>query len=183
MRGIRAFLEGVLHLRINTVKSAVARPWQRKFLGFSVTAHRQSRLRIAPQSVARLKQRVRDSLRAGRGRSLSHTIKTLNPVLRGWIQYFQLGESRRTLEVLDGWARRRLRSLLWRQWKRPRTRARQLRALGLDAARARKSAGNGRGPWWNAGASHLNHALPSAYFTRMGLVSLLHEQQRLLRAR
>jgi len=118
-------------------------------------------------------------LRAGRGRSLAHTIETLNPLLRGWINYFQLTQSKSVLEELDGWMRRRLRCLLWRQWKRPRTRARQLRALGLDAERAWTSAYNGHGPWWNAGASHLNQVLPAAYFTRLGLVSLLRAQQRL----
>jgi hypothetical protein len=90
-----------------------------------------------------------------------------------------LTESRSVLDDLDGWVRRRLRCLLWRQWKRPRTRARKLVALGLAAERAWLSAGNGRGPWWNAAASHLNQALPTAYFTRMGLVSLLQTQQRL----
>ena len=179
MQGIRAFLEKVLHLRVNAEKSAVARPWERKFLGFSVTAHRESRLRIARASVHRLAQKVRELLRAGRGRSLAHTIEELNPLLRGWINYSQLTQSRGVLAELDGWVRRRLRCLLWRQWKRPRTRARKLRALGLDAERARLSAGNGRGPWWNAGASHLNQALPAAYFTRMGLVSLLGTQRRL----
>ena len=89
MRGIRVFLEEVLRLRVNAVKSAVAQPWERKFLGYSVTAHRDTRLRIAQQSVQRLTERVRE-LRAGRGRSLSHTIETLNPLLRGWINYFQL---------------------------------------------------------------------------------------------
>jgi RNA-directed DNA polymerase len=179
MRGIRAFLEGDLHLRVNQMKSAVARPWERKFLGYSVTVHRESRLRIAPQSVQRLTERVRELLRAGRGRTLANTIASLNPLLRGWINYFQLTQSKGILEELDGWVRRRLRCLLWRQWKRPRTRASKLRALGLCAERARSSAGNGRGPWWNAGASHMNHALPAAYFTRLGLVSLLREQQRL----
>jgi RNA-directed DNA polymerase len=179
MRGIRAFLEEVLHLRVNLAKSAVARPWERKFLGYSVTVHRESRLRIAPQSVQRLTERVRELLRAGRGRTLANTIASLNPLLRGWINYFQLTQSKGILEELDGWVRRRLRCLLWRQWKRPRTRASKLRALGLGAERARSSAGNGRGPWWNAGASHMNHALPAVYFTRMGLVSLLREQQRL----
>jgi RNA-directed DNA polymerase len=179
MRGIRVFLEEVLHLRVNAAKSAVARPWVRKFLGYSVTAHRQARLRIATESVRRLMQRVREQLRQGRGRSLTHTIETLNPLLRGWMAYFQLTESRRPLEQLDGWVRRRLRCLLWRQWKCPRTRVRKLVALGLDAERARVSGGNGRGPWWNAGAPHLNQALPAAFFTRMGLVSLLHTQQRL----
>ena len=179
MGGIRVFLEEVLHLPINTEKSAVARPWQRKFLGFSVTAHHESRLRIAPESVRRLSDRVRALLRTGRGRSLAHTIETLNPVLRGWMNYFQLTQSKGILEQLDGWVRRRLRCLLWRQWKRPRTRARKLRALGLDAERARLSAGNGRGPWWNAGASHLNQALPAAYFTTKGLVSLMGTYRRL----
>lgn len=183
MRGVGAFLEKVLHLRINAAKSGVARPWRRKFLGFSFTAHRESRLRVAPESVRRLTQRVRELLRRGRGGSLSHAIEALNLLLRGWIGYFRLTESSGVLEDLDGWLRRRLRCLLWRQWKRPRTRARKLRALGLSAERARLSGGNGRGPWWNAGASHLNLVLPAAYFTRMGLVSLLAEQQRLQCAR
>lgn len=179
MRGIRVFLEKVLHLRVNAQKSAVARPWVRKFLGFSFTVQRETRLRIARESVQRLTQRVRELMRSGRGRSLSHTIETLNPLLRGWINYFQPAQAKGVLENLDGWVRRRLRCLLWRQWKKPRTRERKLLALGLDAERAWRSAANGRGPWWNAGARHLNHALPAAYFTRLGLVSLLREQQRL----
>jgi RNA-directed DNA polymerase len=179
MSGVRTFLEGALKLRINTEKSAVARPWERKFLGFSVTAHRESRLRIAPASVQRLTQKVRDLMRTGRGRSLAHTIEDLNPLLRGGINYFRLTESKGVLEELDGWVRRRLRCLLWRQWKRGRTRASKLRALGLDAERARLSAGNGHGPWWNAGASHMNHALPANYFTHKGLVSLMGTHQRL----
>jgi RNA-directed DNA polymerase len=183
MRGVRVFLEEVLHLRVNTEKSAVARPWERKFLGYSFTVHRETRLRVAPESVRRLTQRVRQLMRSGRGRSLAHTIETLNPLLRGWINYFQLTQGKGILEELDGWVRRRLRCLLWRQWKRPRARQRHLRALGLDAERAWRSATNGRGAWWNAGASHLNQALPAAYFTHLGLVSLLHEQQRLQCAR
>lgn len=179
MGGIRAFLEDVLHLQINAEKSAVARPWGRKFLGFSVTVHRDSRLRIAPESVRRLSERVRELLRMGRGRSLTHTIEALNPVLRGWMNYFRLTESKGILAQLDGWVRRRLRCLLWRQWKRPKTRAHKMRSLGLDAERARLSAGNGQGPWWNAGASHLNQALPAAYFTSKGLVSLMGTHQRL----
>jgi RNA-directed DNA polymerase len=179
MQGVRTFLEGALKLRINAEKSAVARPWERKFLGFSVTSHRESRLRIAPTSVHRLKQKVRELLRTGRGQSLARTIGDLNPVLRGWMNYFQLTQSKGVLEELDGWVRRRLRCLLWKQWKRPGTRARKLRALGLDADRARTSAGNGRGSWWNAGASHMNQALPAHYFTIKGLVSLMGTHQRL----
>lgn len=179
MRGIRAYLKDVLRLRVNEQKSAVARPWERKFLGYTFTVQRESRLRIAPESVRRLRQNVQELMRAGRGRSLPRTIETLNALLRGWINYFQLAQIKGVLEELDGWLRRRLRCLLWRQWKKPRTRARKLRALGLDAERAWVSAYNGHGPWWNAGASHMNQALPAAYFTRLGLVSLLHERQRL----
>lgn len=179
MSGVGRFLEGALKLRVNVQKSAVARPWERKFLGFSVTSQRDSRLRIAPASVQRLMQKVRDHMRTGRGRSLARTIKDLNPLLRGWINYFRLTESKRVLEELDSWMRRRLRCLLWRQWKRPATRARKLRALGLDAERVRLSAGNGHGPWWNAGASHLNLVLPAKYFTSKGLVSLMDTHRRL----
>jgi RNA-directed DNA polymerase len=183
MSGIRAYLEKVLRLRINLAKSAVARPWSRTFLGYSVTAHRQPRLRIAATSVQRLQQHIREQMRRGRGRSLSHTIEELNPLLRGWMGYFQHTQSLKTVAVLDEWMRRRLRCLLWRQWKRPATRVRKLRQLGLDDERAWRSGANGRGPWWNAGATHMNAAVPTAYFTRMGLASLVVIHQRLKRVR
>jgi RNA-directed DNA polymerase len=176
MKGVRAYLEDALKLKINDEKSAVARPWERRFLGYSTTAHRQSRLRIAPTSVQRLMQKVRDAMRAGRGRSLAHTIEDLNPLLRGWITYFRLTDVKGVLEALDSWMRRRLRCLLWRQWKRQGTRDRKLRALGL-------SAGNGYGPWWNAGAAHLHIALPAQYFTSKGLVSLVGTHQQLQSSR
>jgi len=181
LRGIRAYLKDVLRLRVNERKSAVARPWERKFLGYTCTVQRKSRLRIAPESVKRLKQKVRERMRAGRGRSLQRTIEELNPLLRGWINYFQLTQTKGVLDELDQWLRRRLRCLLWRQWKKPRTRVRKLLALGLDVERAHVSGWNGHGPWWNAGASHMNQALPASSFTRMGLVSLLPELQRLQR--
>jgi RNA-directed DNA polymerase len=183
MCGLRAFLEEVLHLRINEAKSAVARPWNRTFLGYSVTVHRRPRLRIAATSLRRLRQRIREQMRRGRGRSLAHTIEELNPLLRGWLGYFQHAQGLRALETLDEWLRRRLRCLLWRQWKRPATRARKLRQLGLDTHRAWRSACNGRGAWWNAGAPHLNAALPTAFFTHLGLASLVDTHRRLQRVR
>lgn len=182
MAGIKAFLAERLKLTVNEAKSAVARPWQRKFLGYSVTAHQQTRLRIAAQSITRLRARVTDLCLRGRGRSIARTIEELNPVLRGWMQYFQYTQSRRPIEELDVWVRRRLRVIAWRQWKRPRTRESRLRALGLDAFRAWKSSVNGRGPWWNAGASHMTHALPPKHFANMGLVSLGDIHQRLQRS-
>ena len=153
------------------------------FLGYSVTVHRQPRLRIAAASVLRLRRRIRELMRRGRGRSLGHTIEELNPLLRGWMNYFQHAPGLRVIETLDEWLRRRLRCLLWRQWKRPVHRAHKLRQLGLDDDRAWRSAVNGRGPWWNAGAPHLNAALPTAFFTHMGLASLVLTHQRLQRVR
>ncbi len=162
-----------------TAKSAVARPWQRKFPGYSVTVHKDTPLRIAPESLARLRTRVTDRCLRGRGRSLERTIEARRPLLRGSMNYFQHTQGRTPLEELDAWIRRRLRVIAWRQWKRPRTRESRLRALGLDAQRAWKPSVNGRGPWWNSGALHMCHALPPKYFASMGLVSLVDIHQRL----
>jgi RNA-directed DNA polymerase len=92
-------------------------PSKRKFLGYTVTVHRKPLLRVAPQSVTRLRMKVKEILRKGRGRSVRRTIDTLNPILRGWYTYFQHVETKATFEALDQWLRRRLRLILWRQWK------------------------------------------------------------------
>jgi RNA-directed DNA polymerase len=178
MASITDYLERKLRLRVNREKSAVARPWKRKFLGYSFTWHKQVRLKIADSSVKRLKDKVRDVVVGNASRKLDAAIVELNPVLRGWISYFRLTETKRVLEDLDSWIRRKLRCLLWRQWKRPATRNKRLQARGLDGTRAWKSASNGRGPWWNAGASHMNAAYPKRLFDTMGLVSLLDTQRR-----
>ena len=171
-----------LRLRVNRDKSGVARPWSRKFLGYSVTWDRAARLRVAPAAVQRLKTTLRRMLRQGRGRRLADTVQDLSLVLRGWVAYFRLAEVKASFEDVDKWLRRKLRCIIWRQWKRPRTRIRELCRRGLDVARARASASNGRGPWWNAGASHMHAAVPSAGLRRLGLLSLLDEHQRLTRA-
>jgi group II intron reverse transcriptase/maturase len=182
MSGTRAYLERALRLRINEAKSAVARPGARKFLGYRVAVRlQQAHIRIAPESIKRLMDRVRDVVREGRGWSLGRTIEVLNPLLRGWANYFRLSLQRRRMQNLDGWVRRRLRGLLWRQWKRPRARRRQMIALGLSPERAIRSSVNGRGPWWNAGSLHLRHALPNAYFKVRGLVSIHDTVDRLQR--
>jgi group II intron reverse transcriptase/maturase len=178
MAAITGYLEKKLKLRVNRDKSAVARPWQRKFLGYSVTWHKQARLKIADSSLKRLKDRVREIVVGNASRNLDTTIAALNPVLRGWASYFRLTEIKGVLQELDGWIRRKLRCQLWRQWKRPATRNKRLQARGLDETRAWKSASNGRGPWWNAGASHMNAAYPKRYFDVLGLVSLLDAQRR-----
>jgi RNA-directed DNA polymerase len=168
-----------LRLKVNRDKSAVGRPSERKFLGYSMTAHREPKLTVSLQSVHRLKNKLRVILRRGRGRNLVSVIEELTPIIRGWVTYFRLAAVKARFEELDVWIRRKLRRILWKQWKRPRTRASKLRALGLDEARAAASAFNGRGPWWNAGASHMHHAVPIALLTRWGLVSFLGMHQRL----
>lgn len=161
MDSLTWFLERKLRLKVNQTKSAVARPWERKFLGYSLTFHRIARLKVAPQSVQRFRLKLKGLFRAGRGRNLARFIREdLNPVLRGWARYFHLSEVRGTFEELDGWLRRKLRCMLWRQWKRPATRFKRLRARGLVELRAWKSASNGRGSWWNSGSSHMNEAFP-----------------------
>lgn len=181
MASITRFLADTLELTVNAAKSAVAGPWTRKFLGYSLTRHKAPRLRIAPSSRQRLEGKIRGVLKGARGRNLNHTIQELNPVLRGWAAYFKLTETKSTLEDLDGWLRRKLRTILWRQWKRPYTRAKNLMTAGLLEERAFRSAFNQRGPWWNSGASHMHYAFPKAFFDRLGLVSLVDTTRRLQR--
>jgi len=159
-------------------KSACARPSERKFLGYSFTHHKQAKLKIAAQSLKRVHATVRECCRVGRGRRLTTTINELNLKLCGWMSYFRLTEVKGVLEELDGWIRRKLRCLLWRQWKRPRTRASALLKRGLNERIAWTSATNGRGAWWNAGASHMNAAFAKSSFDRLGLVSLMDSHRR-----
>jgi len=173
LKDLSEFFRTTLKLQVNAQKSAVARPWARKFLGYSFTWHKAARLKIAPSSVARLKDKIR-SLTTGNGsKSVAKAISELTPVLRGWMSYFRMTEVKGVLEELDGWIRRKLRCLYWRQWKRPFTRAKQLLKAGLDEVRAWASACNQRGAWWNSGASHMNQCFKKNWFERLGLVSLL----------
>jgi len=175
---ITRLLEQRLRLKVNEEKSAVDRPWKRKFLGYTMTWHREPRIRVAESSVKRLKMKLREILRRGRGRNIGRLIEEdLTPLLRGWMNYFRLAEVKGIFEELDSWIRRKLRCVIWRQWKRGFARAKGLMKRGLERDRALKSAMNGRGPWWNAGASHMNEAFPKSYFDRSGLVSL--QDQRL----
>lgn len=170
---VTKFLRETLKLKVNEKKSAVARPWKRKFLGYTVTMDKATRLRASERSIKRFKDKLRDIFRGGRGCSMGRFIKEkLNPLIRGWKNYFQLSRVKRIFEELDGWIRRRLRCVLWRQMKQSWTRAKRLMKRGLNKKRAWMSATNGRGPWWNAGASHMNEAYPVKYFQGLGLVTL-----------
>ena len=173
------FLKKRLRLTVNREKSAVDRPWKRKFLGYTFTMHFQPKFKVAPESVKRFKGRLREMFRRGRGRSLRRVIGDLRPVLIGWGSYYRKSEVRNVFEQLDQWIRRKLRVILWRQWKRNWTRAKELIRRGLSREQAWTSATNGRGPWWNAGASHMNRAVPTRYLSQLGLVSLIQKRLQL----
>lgn len=170
---VTLFLASKLKLKVNEGKSAVDRPWKRKFLGYTMTKDKEPRLQASIQSVHKLKDALRTIFRRGRGRNIGRLIREeLNPVLRGWGNYFSLSRVKKIPEELDYWIRRKLRCILWRQMKRAKTRAKRLMKCGFDKDRAWMSAGNRRGAWWNAGASHMNQAYPIAYFNKFGLVAL-----------
>jgi RNA-directed DNA polymerase len=179
MESIARYLEKRLRLKMNRDKSAVDRPWNRKFLGYTMTPHHRPKLKVSPSSVKRAKAHIREIVRKGRGRSLPKVIGEITPFLRGWVAYFRLSQVKNVFEELDQWIRRKLRLILWRQWKKPRTRAGKMVRLGIERGRAFDSAHNGRGPWWNAGASHMNAAITAKWLNRQGLTSLLAEYQRL----
>ena len=182
MASISQYLSERLKLTVNQSKSAVDRPWKRTFLSYRMTWHRKPRLTVAGKAVARLKANLKAIFRRGRGKNIHTTIKETTPKLRGWIAYFRHSEVKGIFDELDGWLRRKLRRILWKQWKRPYTRAKNLMRRGLSEATAWRSATNGRGPWWNAGATHMNKAVPKSYFDKLGLVSLMDQYQRLQHA-
>lgn len=178
MASLEKFLSTKLRLKVNRSKSAVARPWNRKFLGYSVTIHREPKLKVSSESIRRFKNKLRQEFRRARGRNVGRFVGELSPIIRGWVVYYRLADVQVSFEVLDQWLRRKIRATLWRQWKRPATRFKRLMHYGLDEVRAAASAFNGFGPWWNAGASHMNYAIPTAMLRRMGLVSLVELHHR-----
>ncbi len=158
MENITRFLERRLRLKVNREKSAVDRPWRRDFLGYKMTWHRQPRLKVSPDSVKRIRDKIRELMGKARGCSLAKVIGELAPLLRGWINYFRLCSVKIAFEELDEWIRRRLRCVIWQHWKKPRTRVKKLIQRGMGNETAYVSAYNGRGAWWNSGRPHMNLA-------------------------
>ena len=179
MASLERFLWKRLRLRVNRDKSTTDRPWKRRFLGYSVTSNHQPRLKVAPESMKRLKDKWKPIWRKGRGRSPEGTIRVLNPKIRGWVAYYRMAEVKANFEQLDTWVRRKLRCIIWRQWKKHYIRERKLREYGVDAPRAHAGATNTHGPWWNAGASHMNQAISNTRLADLGLVSFVAEHRRL----
>ena len=172
MAGIRRYLERRLKLRVNESKSAVARPWERKFLGFSFTRHFEPKRRLAPQTLERFRDRVRDLTGRNRGVSLPQRLRTLTRYLLGWRGYFGYCETPAVLGGLDKWVRRRLRSVLWKQWRHAKCRYRELRKRDVNRDLAARTAHSRHGPWRLSDSPALHYALPDTYFAGLGLPTL-----------
>src|SRR5450756_2343412 len=172
MESISRFITQKLKLKVNEAKSAVARPQERKFLGFSFTAGPDIKRTIAPKSLERFKQRIREITRRAKGVSIKTTMEELATYMRGWRGYFGFCETPQVLIALTRWVRLRLRAALWRQWKTPRRRRTALIALGVSGE-LRNTAGSGRGPWHIARSKALSVGLSNAHFKSLGLLSLV----------
>jgi RNA-directed DNA polymerase len=172
MAGLKAFLTGKLKLQVNEAKSAVARPHTRKFLGFTFLGRKHVRRRIAPKALTRFKDRVRELTQRTRGISVDQMIGTLKRYLTGWRGYFGFCETPSVLKQLDEWIRRRLRCFFWKQWKRGRTRFRELVARGVNRNLAARTAGSPHGVWRLSNSPALSHSLSNRYFRSLGLPSL-----------
>jgi RNA-directed DNA polymerase len=172
MAGIEKFLAKRLKLKVNTAKSAVAKPSVRKFLGFGFTSGREPRRRIAPQAIERFKTRVRELTRRTGGQSLSQVAKELSRYLVGWRGYFGFCETPSVLYELDCWIRRRLRAIAWKQWKHGRNRFAKLRRRGVGRVMAAQAAGSLRGPWRLSNSPALAKALTNAFLASLGLATL-----------
>jgi group II intron reverse transcriptase/maturase len=163
---------GSLRLRINESKSAVAEVWGRKFLSYAIVRDENGvHLTIAEKAQQKLKGRVRELTRGTIGQSLERVIEQLTPLLRGWRNYFRLVEVEWALKRLDSWLRHRLRALLLKQWKKPRTVFKRLRALGVPAHVARPIAQHVQRRWWTSGKL-MNGAVPNRFFDERGLPRL-----------
>ena len=182
MASLTRFLEEGLRLKVNQSKSVVERPWKCTFLGYTVTNNRQPRLKPAPKSVKRAKERIRQITHRGRGRNIRAVIEEVNRFTRGWFGYFRLSSVKAQFDMLDQWIRRRLRKILWEQWRTPKTRCRKLIALGLEAGRARKATATGLGAWWNAGASHMHVAVNNRVLAEWGLRNLVDQHRSMQRS-
>jgi RNA-directed DNA polymerase len=169
MERVTHFITHRLKLKVNQAKSAVARPGQRKFLGFSFTGGREPRRRIAPKAIARFKERIREQTRRTRGISLTQMVTQIATYLRGWLGYFDDCQTPSVLQSLESWLRRRLRAVAWKQWKRGRTRFRELRKRNVSKDLAAQTASSPHGPWRIANSPALAIALPNAYFAKLGL--------------
>lgn len=179
MRSVTSYIEGKLKLKVNSNKSAVDRPWRRKFLGFSFTKHREPKVRIAKASVNRMKDKIRDITSRKRPYSMEVRIQKLNQYLMGWCGYFALADTPSVFKSLESWIRRRLRMCVWKSWKKPSTKVRKLTGLGVPKGKAHEW-GNSRKGYWRISKSPILHrALGNSYWSSRGLKSLVSRYETL----
>ncbi len=181
MTSITRFLSERLKLTVNQTKSAVDRPWRRTFLGFTMSWHPKARLKVGKEALTRFKDSLRKICKWGRGWSMTKTITEANPKLRGWVNYFSLAGNTTIFQELDSWLKRKLRAILWRQWKRNKTRANNLIKLGFSSDAAWRFVRHQRGPWATAGKFNMHRLLTNTYFSKLGLISLQEQYLRLAR--
>lgn len=173
MKSVTSFIEGKLKLKVNTSKSAVGRPWKRKFLGFSFTAHKEPKVRIAKTSMNRMKDKIRDITSRSKPYSMEQRIAKLNQYLTGWCGYFALADTPTVFVKLEKWIRRRLRMCMWKDWKKSSTKVRKLTGLGIPKGKAYEW-GNSRKSYWRISNSPVLHrALGNSYWSSQGLKSLV----------
>ena len=173
MKSVSQFITRKLKLKVNEQKSAVSRPSKRKFLGFSFIWRRELRRRIAPKAITRFKQRVRELTRRTRGVKVETMVAQLSRYLRGWRGYFGFCQTPWVLRSLESWLRRRLRAVVWKQWKRGKVRFAELRKRGVSKDLAARTVGSAHGPWRLSNSPALNVALPNAHFASLGLTPLV----------
>jgi RNA-directed DNA polymerase len=173
MESVTRFITQKLKLKVNEAKSAVARPQERKLLGFSFTAGPEVKRAITPKALNRFKQRIREITRRAKSVSITTTLEELVPYMRGWRGYFGFCETPGVLQYLTRWVRLRLRAALWRQWKTPRRRRAALLELGVRPRLASNTAASGRGAWYLARSKALSVGLSNAYFKSLGLPTLI----------
>lgn len=172
MYSVTEFIEKKLHLKVNREKSAVERPWKRKFLGFSFTPHRKPKVRIHKKSMDRMKDKVRELTSRSKGWSMEHRLRKLNQYLTGWCGYFSLADTKSVFDKLDRWIRRRLRMCAWKDWKLPKTRKRKLISLGVPRNKAHEWANSRKAYWRISGSPVLMKTLDNSFWSRLGLRSL-----------
>ena len=175
MESITRFLTENLKLKVNQQKSAVAQPWDRKFLGFTFRKDKEpGKIAVHESRVKRLKDKIRGLTKKLRGSKLQDSIKKLiMPITRGWANYFKIAEERGIFESIDGWIRRKLRGILWRQWKKPLTRTKKLMGLGISKTTARKNAYSSKGPWRMAKTACMHRAIGNEYIKSMGYIPMM----------
>lgn len=173
MKSVTSFIEEKLKLKVNISKSAVDRPWKRKFLGFSFTRHQAPKVRIAKVSINRMKDKIRDITSRSKPYSMEERIQKLNQYLTGWCGYFALADTPSVFKDLESWIRRRLRMCRWKDWKKPSTKVRKLIGMGIPEGKAYEW-GNSRKSYWRISKSPVLHrALGNSYWSSQGLKSLV----------